>query len=641
MKKLYTWFGLTVLSLLVPQQLFAAEKPQSADARLRLAEAFVAKSDKYLHHSKLRRGDTGYGLTVMAGTKIEKFDVTVISVMHNFSPHHDVILCKAGGLGLEKSGIIQGMSGSPIYIKDRADGKHKMIGALAYGWSFQKEPVCGIQPISQMLAIQGIDLPGSKPAAKPQADKRTGDDALDDDFVRAVLTPKKINFSTLVLPKRRRQAASSGKPRLVPLSTPIMAGGAGRKTIQFAEKFFAGTGFIPMQSGTVGGVEAKAARNTKLAPGSSVSIQMISGDLDWTGVGTVTEVIGDRVLAFGHPMFGEGPVQMPMGTAYIHTTISSMYTSFKLGSTLKVTGALTHDEYTGIVGQVGKKVTMIPMNVTCVWPTGEQKFRYKLLRHQHITPFLSLVSLYESVLSNREIPPYHTVAYSVDIDYEKFGRYRAANISSANEISSVLSDLNRPLATMMSSSVGNPVFPKSIDVKIKIVPKQSTFSILSFKLDRNVYKPGEKVTGLVTLKPFRIRRVTTKVAITLPDDLPDGRYALTVCGASNITRIRQNEMPHYFRARNLEQLFSALKNVVEPRFDRLYLHLPLPEGGLAVKKNELEHLPASMAELLQREASMDTVAYRRSKIVRFQAQGVITGSAQAGFTVRKHPQREH
>jgi hypothetical protein len=249
--------------------------------------------------------------------------------------------------------------------------------------------------------------------------------------------------------------------------------------------------------------------------------------------------------------------------------------------------------------------------------------------------------MFQSVLANRNLPELHTIEYSIDIEYEKYGRYHAANISSDNSVFDVMSDLTRPLVTLANSPLGKPVMPKSIDVTVTIRPVQKTASILSFKLDRNVYKPGEKVTGLVTLRPFRAKRTTKKVAITLPDDLPDGQYTLTLCDASNIARTRQREMPHRFRPRNLKQLFSGLQNVVEPRTDKMYLHLPLPEGGLAVKKNELEHLPASMAELLRREASIDTAPYRRSKVVSFQADSVISGSAKAGFIVKKHPQREN
>ncbi len=643
-------------------------KGESIDARLRRAGRFVARSDKYMHQSRLRRGMTGYGLTVLAGTKIEKFNVIVVSVMRNWYPHQDVILCRLSGLGLEKSGIIQGMSGSPIYIKDPADGKHKMIGALAYGWSFQKEPVCGIQPITQMLAIQGVPLPGA-PVAKPKPAAAAGKGELDADLVRAVLLPEKIDFSAMAIAKRsraartpgdraahdspfttRKQAAPTGysasnlrrpSPRLIPLATPIMVTGAGSRTIGLAEKVFVGTGLVPMRAGSVGAAEADAAKNTRLAPGSSVSVPLISGDLDWTGVGTVTEIIGDRVLAFGHSMFAEGPVQMPMGTAYVHTVISSMSASFKLGSTLKITGALTHDESTGVSGQVGRKAEMIPMTVTCHWPTGEQKFSYRLLRHRWFTAVLARLVVANSVYANRTVPERHTIEYAVDIEFEKFGRYKSTNISSGSDIAEAVSDLTRPLVAMMNTPLGKPVFPKSINVTVAIRPVRRVAGILSVAIDRNVYKPGEKVTAQVTLRPYRAERAVKTVSITLPKDLPDGRYSLTVCTAEAVARARMAEMPHKFRPRTVEQLFDAIKNVVEPRADRLYVCLPLPEGGLAVKKNELEHLPVSIAGLLSRAAPTDTNAYRRSKIESFRTNYVLAGSVGAGFTVIKHPRREH
>ena len=166
------WLVLHVLVLVGPAwSIAAAAAPKTVDENLQQARAFVARSDRYLDYSELRRGMTGYGLTVMEGVKVEKFDATVVSVLHNWNPHQAMILCKLGGLGLEKSGIVSGMSGSPIFIKDPADGKHKMIGAVAYGWRFQAVPICGVQPISQMLAIEGVPLPGRK-ARKARADRR-------------------------------------------------------------------------------------------------------------------------------------------------------------------------------------------------------------------------------------------------------------------------------------------------------------------------------------------------------------------------------------------------------------------------------------------------------------------------------------
>ncbi len=622
--------------------LAAAQQPaQSADTRLRRAEAFVERSDLYLHQSALRRGMTGYGLTVVSGTAVEKFDVTIVSVLRNFSgPHHDVILCELSGKPLEKTGVSEGMSGSPVFVRDPADGRDKMIGAVAYSWPLQKEAVCGVQPIAQMLATEGVPLggAGAEPATRPsRASSGAGSDP---GFLRAVLSPEKIDFVRLALPMRLRDPQPShAEPRLAPLVTPVMVGGASSRTLALAEKIFAGTGLVPVQAGGVGQAEARAAADVKLAPGMAVSIPLVSGDADWTAVGTVTEVIGEHVLALGHSCFGEGEVELPMGPAYVHTVVSSIRSSFKVGSTLKITGALLQDEYTAVGGQVGREARMVPMTVKVKWPHGEQTFRYKLCRHRWLTAVLGSLMIADSVNVNRDLPEQHTIDYSVDIDFERLGRYHAANRTSTSYEVPIRSDVSRPLAALMNTSLGEPDFPKSIDVSLTVQPVQQTAEILSFELDRNSYKPGQTVRGRATLLPFRAERITRDVSVKLPDDVPDGQYTLTVCDASDAVSALQQEMPHRFTPRTMEQLFEAICQVVGPRMDRLYVRLPLRDGGVAVKKNELEHAPASLAQILAQAAPIDTKPYRRSLVLDFPAGYVLSGSAQASFTVEERPKR--
>ena len=625
--------------VLIPSALWAG-----ADRGERIAQAakFMAASDRYLHHDKLARGMTGYGLTVLRGMKIEKFDVEVISVMRQWGPQQDVILCKLSGLGLEKTGVISGMSGSPIYIKDPADGKAKLIGALAYGWRYSKEPLTGVQPIVQMLAVRGVPLGGDKPVEADKPAGAAGRAELDEDFVRAVLDPRKIDFTTFAWPRRRsrRAAAVEDPSALRPLAIPMMVSGASSRAMTLAGELFAGGDLVPLRAGGASAVEARAGAGAKLEPGSAVSVPMISGDMDSAAIGTVTEVIGDRVLAFGHSMYAEGPVRMPMATAYIHAAVPSTYSSFKLGATLEVAGALTQDEKTGVLGRIGAVAEMIPLTVTVDWPSGRRQFNYRLIRHRWLTALTARLALADSVTGQRDIPDRNTIEYAVDIDFEKFGRYHAANVSSYMDLADVTSDMSRPLAALMNTGLGSPAFPRSIDVKIKVKPVQTTADILNVALARNLYKPGEKVTGTVTLRPFRAERVTVAVALELPVDLPDGKYKLTVCDSYQAALAREKELPQRFRARTVRQLFDAFKDVVKGRADRLYVRLPLPAGGLAVDKDELEHLPASMAELLKRAAPMDTLVYRRSKVVTVPAGHVVKGSATAEFVVRKQPDRE-
>src|SRR5207244_1512195 len=106
---------------------------------------------------ELRRGMKGHGRTVMKGTRVETFQVEILGVLRNTSPGRDLVLARLAGLGLEKTGVIAGMSGSPVYVEG------KLVGAVAYAWPFGKEPIAGITPFAQMIAFAD---PPDRAAAK-------------------------------------------------------------------------------------------------------------------------------------------------------------------------------------------------------------------------------------------------------------------------------------------------------------------------------------------------------------------------------------------------------------------------------------------------------------------------------------------
>jgi hypothetical protein len=303
--------------------------------RLTAAKKLVETSEKYLHHSHLRRGMKGYGLTVLAETEIVRFDVEIVSVMTKWGPHQDVIFARLSGHGLEKTGIIQGMSGSPCYIRD--DGRDKMIGAVAYAWSGQKEPQCGIQPITQMLATAGMGLETTtRPATQPESRPGTfvsGSGISRSSLLAAALDPRKLDFSTIALLSRPKRGGPAG-PQLIPLGTPLMVSGASARAMEFLTEALGPAGMIPVQTGGMSPAVAAAARDAKLAPGSAVSIPMVTGDANYSAVGTVTDIVGDRVFAFGHGFYGDGAVELPMGPAYVNTVVASLFASFKVSSDL-------------------------------------------------------------------------------------------------------------------------------------------------------------------------------------------------------------------------------------------------------------------------------------------------------------------
>lgn len=623
----------------------AEPKPPSEasapDTNLAAARKYVRGSERYLHHSELRRGMAGYGLTVLAGTEVSRFDVEIISVMANWGPHQDVILARLSGQGLNETGIVSGMSGSPVYI--RHDGREKLVGAVAFGWSAQKEPLCGIQPITQMLAISGV-LEGntggtsaggqSAPAA---ASAPTGGS------LAHALRPEKVDFAAAAW--RKRFAAGkherSAGPHLVPLATPLMVSGQSRRSVSELETLMRPAGILPVRSGGVASAEAEAAAEARLVPGAAVSIPLATGDADYLAIGTVTDVIGDRVLAMGHALFAEGRVGYPMGTAYVHTVVPGLVRSFKVASSAGLSGTLDLDEAVGVSGKLGATPEMIPMSVHVAFGAEgrKQTYRYRLCKERVFTPLLARFLLSDSVLGWRRLPEEHTVRYTVKADYPELGGYRAENTGSGTGIGWAVSDLTRAVEALANNPLDPPRFPCSIRVDVTI-EKGSTFArLLDCKLDGKVYRPGETVTGGVTVRPFRRQRERLPVALELPDDIEPGEYTLTACGAKTHLQRLQSERPHEFAPDTVEELFDAVNRVVQPRADRLYLRVPLEEGGLAIGRQELPDLPAAKAALIEEADLSETRRYRRSIVVSQPSEFVVVGSAEAAFEVKSRPEQ--
>ena len=619
---------------------------EPTDNRLAAARKFVEKSDRYLHHSRLKRGMKGYGLNTFAGTKIERFGVEIVSVLTGWGPHQDMVLATCSGMGLEKSGIAQGMSGSPIFIQDPRDGKHKMIGALAFGWSFQREPLFGIQPIAQMLAVRGFLPEPGKGKSPPPAEgpAAAAADGAPPQYLRAVLNPKKIDFSRFAWPKRLVRAARQDappRPRMTTVTTPLMVSGAGTGTLGFLRRALRPAGIMPMRSGGVGGAQAAAAREAKLAPGSPISVPLVTGDVDWTALGTVTEIQNGRVLAFGHEFFAEGDLLLPMATGYIHTMVSSQLTSFKLGSTLKVVGAIGRDERVGIAGTLGAKAPMTPITVSVHWPDDgrKQTYQYRLAHHTWLTPVLLYGLVFESAIGWRELPEDHTIHHEITTDFGSLGVYRAANVLSAMEMWGVASDVTRPVAALIHNPFGPKVLPKRVTVKLTIRTGDISARIVEVRLKGDSYRPGETLTGTVLLRPYRKPRRKLPIRFELPADLPEGRYSLTVCSAEVATGALQDEMPQRFRPHTTGELFAGIQRTVALQADRLYLRLPLPEGGLAVGTRELPDLPESRADILAEARRVDSRSFRRTLVRDLKTPYVIEGAASANFTVRANPPR--
>ncbi len=644
----------------------------SADDRLAAARRYVEKSDRYMHHSKLRRGMEGYGLTVMSGTELVRFKATVVSVITNWGPHQDVILAQLSGQNLEHTGIIAGMSGSPVYFKDPDDGKDKLVGAVAYGWQAQKDPLCGIQPITQMLASgrtfshlepikpatnadkgQPVGGPGAgKAGDSGKAESKSVDSIAGgagggampagrdlDGFLASLLDPKKADFGLLCMP--RPATSQSAVLSLVPLTTPLMVSGFSAAGLEEACRRLEPLGIMPVASGGVSADVAQAAMDAKLVPGGGIAVPIVTGDTSMTAIGTVTDVFNGRVMAFGHSFFAEGATDLPMAPAYIHTPVAGLLRSFKLGTGLNILGTLHSDEAVAVTGEIGPKPRMIPMTLTINRKDTARKevYHYQICNHRLLTAVGASTVLGSAIDGWHGMPEQHTMSYSVSVDFGQLGKYQSADVTTDHEAMAASSDTLRPIAAMLNNPFGQRMPPRRIDVEITVQPGSLAASLLDLKLDGQLYRPGEAVTGVATIRPLRKVPQQVPVRFQLPETLADGTYELTACDAAESMRTEQREMPQRFAPRTTEQFLRAIQHVVSGRSDELYLRLPLPgRGGLALERAEMPDLPDSKTQILAQAGILETRSFQASLVQTIKTHYLIVGSASATFTVQREPE---
>src|SRR5512143_2455059 len=327
----------------------AAERPRRADKRKPPpAPAAEIRATEILPTDRILPGMRGYGISDMGdGKGIQRFDVEIIGVLRRYAPRQDLVLARVSGAGLDKSGIIAGMSGSPIYV----DGK--LVGALAYGWPFSKDPICGITPIQSMLDIRHAPAGPPVPIAGS-----TASSVSTADLMAAFGTGRFREHLDRMLSVLRPHPVES----LTPLPLPVSI--AGLPPGSLFERMAETAGWMTAPSGAAAATAARASGAAEpLRPGSAVATQLLSGDMDVSATGTVTWVEGNSVLAFGHPFLSMGPVSMPMAEADVLTVLPSIYRSFKFAATGPVLGSITQDRSTGILGTFGTQAPMVPITV--------------------------------------------------------------------------------------------------------------------------------------------------------------------------------------------------------------------------------------------------------------------------------------
>lgn len=587
----------------------------------------------YWNVDDIRPGMKGTGRTVMVGTKLEEFGAEVLGVMRDVSPGRDMVLCRLTGCNLEHAGIIQGMSGSPIYV----DGK--LLGAVAFAWEFAKDPIAGVTPFQQMVEyVRSNDRRIAAESRDPgkQADARSPARSVPP-IVEGVASDESAASDLGPV------AVSGGAPAgMKPIGTPLAATGFSPRALAYLEAQFKPLGMAPMAGGAAHKAIIKEEGDKPLVPGSPLSIAMVTGDFDLSGIGTVTHVEGDRVYGFGHPMMSLGTCDLPLMTGYIHTVYPRASVSMKMGSPLKVVGVLDTDVSTGVAGRIGPKPDMLPMSVRV--KTGRyadpKSYHVQVIREPNMLATLVMSVLTNAIDTEGNLPEELTAKVKTTIRLKGHEAIEIHDTLSGPRYTGPMGPAAMfiPIASIVNIVVRNPMAPvriEAIDCDIELAPGRTAAAVESVRLASDRLEPGQTLRASVTLKPHKGERQTVPIALALPADLPEGTYDLTVCDATTSVRRRIRNEPALAEPRDVDGLLDLLRLQTHLRRTTLYLHVPLPERGYSVHGQALPNLPGSARAVFASGRQTTEPPIRTDLVREADTPWVIEGGQSLRFTVVK------
>jgi hypothetical protein len=637
-----TFFTVAIILLL-------ARASHSAMAQTTAAKSLFDPA-RHMHVSEVRPGMKGFGLSVFSGSKIDKFDVEVIDVIKNFNTAHDVVLIRCKGDFLEHTGAIAGMSGSPIYLIDDA-GNARMIGAFAYGWSLDKDPIAGVQPIEYMLDLPGNENNKSQDAANSGgvSSNKSGNQSaggrwkLDEilgppGHPRSIISLNSAGDSPGAI--RLTDIASNrmgGPAELLPLATPLMVGGMSQRGMETFRKIFAGTGLVPMQAGSGSATTNPSSGAAVTEPGGVLAVPLLTGDMDASAIGTVTEVLGNRVFGFGHPFFGEGTISLPFGTGNIDTIVPLLSTSFKLGSFSQSIGELTTDQSVGISGFQGRTAPMAAIDVHVIYDdkTVDRTYHFLAVLHPKLTPAIVAAALSAALTSERELPTeFQTIDYQIETKFADGQSLAVSNLSVNSGAAEMANDALLPVVAM-SSNPFKHVSISSVSATLHVSSEARIGQIQSVLVPRLKYEPGETLKAFVSYEPFRAAETSMPVELELPHDLPDGTYHLIVSDWQKFLNDERVASAFKFSADNINDVFSLVKYATSLRRDALYLRLVRKSDGVAVGRTALPQLPASQRQVLMDSGRSDITPFVSSTTKVIPTPLVMQGDANFDITIER------
>lgn len=547
---------------------------------------------------QIESGMKGKGKTFLQDDRFEEFDVEILGVMHNWQPQRNLILAKLQSDVLNQAGVVQGMSGSPVYI----DGK--LIGAVSYSLgAFSKEAIAGITPIEEMMAIP--DKTGRESSFAPRIQMRN--------FINSE------DFNRLSEAYYPIQTSSIDGQLVRPLSIPLFFRGFSPRVFDKAKSLFSRLGFSPIQSGSIGQSQTKISPSAmSLQAGEPVGVQLIKGDMDMSAIGTVTHVEGNKVLAFGHPFYNLGPVDFAMTKAKIFAVLPSLETSFVLSASDRTVGRFIQDRNSGVFGELGKLPRYIPIKANLLSEDGKSKeFSVQIADDKLFTPLLVNLVISSLILSEERNLGDLSLELRGTIYLDDAPPVQLQDLFSGN-FDMAATDLSGIVAAVvyyLSNNEFKELGIHRIDLNIGMAEEVRFATLEKVWLGKYEAKPGEIIPMKVYYRNFRGETIVDDLSLPTPN-LPSGsEFSLVVGDAASIQSI---EISQYrttgFVPRSLYQLIRLLNSLRKRNF--IYFKIIAAKPGLFLRGEEMPNLPPTMKSMFSspRAASTPPVEITRSTL---------------------------
>ncbi len=547
-----------------------------------LAPGLAAQSNEIIPLSDVRAGMQGYAYTIFSGDQIEKFDLEVIGVMPNFlGPRQSIILVELKGPKVEHTGVVAGMSGSPVYLEG------KLAGALSLKLGvFTKEAIAGVTPIADVLrpATQGDATPASAQqfALPNEAASRTG------------------------LPW-----GSS----LEPIATPLVFSGFQTATLQQFAPQIQNYGFVAAQGGTA----APRPEDAHLVPGDMAGMVLVQGDASINSACTVTAVQADRVYLCGHPFLSLGDVALPMARSRVVTTLSSSLASTKIVNVGGSIGTITGDHLTAVTGKLGAPPAMIPLDLVVANGAAEKKLHFELVNHPKLTPLLVALTTFNGLTQNAIYGEGTTLHLSGEIRLQGHAPVQIENTYAPGES---LSPDGLPIALSVQNIftrlfVNTYELPsvEHIALRVESIPGRQSFTIDSAWLEKGEAAPGDTIRVRILLHPYRGAAHIEETSVRVPDQIARGTSLRVLVTDGELLNRASRGFSFSGGGGNpesLDQLIGVLNR--ERRNDRLYVGLFVPSPTILWDDKELPNVPLSEINVIDGRPAPGSVQVLRESL---------------------------